>query len=45
MTHNVMLRAEYHIVEGVATLSPRENTVTDTSKRWDMFAMSLSYRF
>lgn len=45
VTHNLMLRAEYHITEGVSTLSPRENAVTDTSKRWDMFAMSLSYRF
>jgi len=45
ISQNLMLRTEYHIVEGVATLSPRENDVTDTHKRWDMFAVSLSYRF
>lgn len=42
---NLRLRAEYHISEGVATLSPRENTIPLTNKYWDMFAMSLSYRF
>lgn len=45
ITQNLMLRTEYHIVDGVATLSPRENSVTDTTRKWDMFAMSLSYRF
>jgi len=42
---DLRLRAEYHISEGVATLSPRENTIHLTNKYWDMFAMSLSYRF
>ncbi|KKN04327.1 hypothetical protein LCGC14_1098520 [marine sediment metagenome] len=40
-----MLRAEYHKVHGAATLSPRENEVSSTTPKWDMFALSLSYRF
>lgn len=42
---NLRLRAEYHFVEGTAILSQRENTVPLTEKYWNMFAMSLSYRF
>ena len=42
---NWMARAEYHSIEGVATLSPSENNPETAAKNWDLFAMSLSYRF
>mgnify|MGYP000297037426 FL=1 len=42
---SLRLRTEYHISEGTATLSPRENNVSTSEKYWNMFAVSLSYRF
>lgn len=42
---SLQLRTEYHISEGTATLSPRENDIASSEKYWDMFALSLSYRF
>jgi len=42
---SLRLRSEYHISEGVATLSPRENSIPLTAKYWDMFTISLSYHF
>ncbi len=45
INQNFMLRTEYHIVDGAATLSPRENDVPFTTRRWNMFVMLLSYRF
>jgi hypothetical protein len=39
------VRAEYQIVEGTATLSPRENDMSQTDKHWNLFALSLSYHF
>lgn len=45
ITQNVMARAEYHTTKGTATLSPTENDLTAAKKDWDMFAISLSYRF
>jgi len=42
---SLMLRAEYHIIEGTSILSPREEFRPLAEKNWDMFAASLSYRF
>jgi len=42
---HLMMRADYHIVKGTAILSPVENDLSTADKYWDMFAMSLSYRF
>lgn len=39
------VRAEYQIIEGTATLSPRENEMSQTDKHWNLFALSLSYYF
>lgn len=39
------VRAEYQIIEGTATLSPRENDMSQTDKHWNLFALSLSYHF
>jgi len=40
-----MARAEYQINKGAVTLSPSENNIANTTKDWDLFAISLSYRF
>jgi len=45
ITQNIMARAEYHTTRGSATLSPTENDIPSAKKDWDMFAISLSYRF
>lgn len=42
---NLRLRTEYQFSRGSATLSPRENDIFLTKKDWDMFSISLSYRF
>jgi len=42
---NIMFRADYHRNEGTATLSGAENDMTKVEQDWDMFAVSLSYRF
>lgn len=39
------VRAEYQIIEGTATLSPRENDMSLSEKYWDLFALSISYHF
>lgn len=42
----VMVRAEYHNVDGTAWLSTLENQpVSSLKRRWDMFALLLSLRF
>jgi hypothetical protein len=41
----VMLRAEYHRVEGTSWLSVRENDLAQTEKDWDMFSLLASFRF
>ena len=43
--NDLKFRAEYQIAEGLATLSPRENDLNLGDKYWNMFAISLSYRF
>lgn len=45
INNNLMARAEYHWFDGTAILSPRENDMTTVKRNWDMFAISLSYRF
>ena len=45
ISQNLMARAEYHQVKGAAILSPTENNLISSEKYWDMFALSLSYRF
>jgi hypothetical protein len=45
VTSQIMLRAEYHWIEGGSWLSNRENNPATTAKYWDMFALSASYRF
>jgi len=42
---NWMARVEYHSFKGLAILSPVENTTPTAKENWDMFALSLSYRF
>ncbi|PCJ32923.1 MAG: hypothetical protein COA90_01425 [Gammaproteobacteria bacterium] len=42
---NVMARMEYHTFDGTSVLSPRENNMATTKKDWDLFAVSLSYKF
>jgi len=44
-TANIMLRAEYHRVEGTSWLSVRENDFASTEKFWDMFSLQASFRF
>ncbi len=44
-TANIMLRAEYHRVEGASWISARENDFSRTEKHWDMFALLASFRF
>jgi hypothetical protein len=41
----LMLRAEYHRVQGVSWLSGRENYLPGTEENWDMFALQVSWRF
>lgn len=43
--HNLMLRAEYHRVDGASWLSGVENNPIDIVRKWDMFALQASYRF
>lgn len=46
VTPSVLLRAEYHNVEGTAWLPSFDNPdALATSKYWDMFAILASYRF
>jgi len=40
-----MARVEYQMNKGAVTLSPSENDIANTTKDWDLFAISLSYRF
>lgn len=40
-----MLRAEYHRSSGTAILSPRENDLTASTRKWDLFTISASYKF
>jgi len=42
---NWMARAEYQVNKGSIILSPVENNMANTTKDWDLFAISLSYRF
>jgi hypothetical protein len=42
---NIKARAEFQLAEGVATLSSRENNIPMTDKYWNLFSISLSYRF
>jgi len=41
---SVMLRGEYHYIEGTAWTSELENT-GNTAKYWDLFGLSVSFRF
>ncbi len=43
--NNFRIRTEYQLVEGTLTLSPRENNIPLSDKYWNLFAISLSYRF
>lgn len=45
VTSRWRLRAEYQIIEGTATLSPRENDMSQSDKYWNLFALSASYHF
>lgn len=45
INNNLMARADYHIIKGGAILSGADNDMNTTKKYWDMFAISLSYRF
>ncbi|TQV69896.1 hypothetical protein FKG94_22345 [Exilibacterium tricleocarpae] len=46
ITRHVMLRAEWHQVDGTAWLSTLENPVPrDTRRHWDLFAFSAAVRF
>lgn len=45
INHSLMLRAEYHIIDGTAVLSPRENDMAHAKQNWDLFSISLSYYF
>ncbi len=45
ITKQLMLRAEYHRVEGTSWLSSRENDLAETEKDWDMFSILASFRF
>ncbi|NOQ93392.1 MAG: hypothetical protein GQ547_02020 [Methylophaga sp.] len=42
---NLMVRADYHFNKGTAYISAAENDMTSVKENWDMFALSLSYRF
>jgi hypothetical protein len=44
VTPSIMLRGEYHYIEGTGWTSPAENQ-SGTSKYWDLFALSVSFRF
>lgn len=44
VAQSIMLRGEYHYIEGTGWTSPQENTGA-TSKYWNMFAVSVSFRF
>ncbi len=46
VTPKIMIRAEYHRINGTGWLSILDNPdVLDTSKNWNLFAAQLSYRF
>ncbi len=45
ISNNLMAAADYHIIKGAAILSGADNDMNNTTKYWDMFAVSLSYRF
>lgn len=45
VTSQWQLRAEYQFIEGTATLSPRENDMSQSDKYWNLFALSVSYHF
>jgi hypothetical protein len=45
ITPTLMLRAEFHRVQGAAWLSGRENDLAATEEDWDMLALQLSWRF
>lgn len=45
INNNLMAAADYHIIKGGAILSGADNDMNTTKKYWDMFAISLSYRF
>ena len=45
ITPNMMLRAEYHNINGAGWISSLENPIDDTEQHWYMFAILASYRF
>lgn len=46
VTPKIMIRAEYHRINGTGWLSTLDNPdASDTSKNWNLFAAQLSYRF
>lgn len=45
INNNLMAAADYHIIKGGAILSGADNDMNTTTKYWDMFAISVSYRF
>tara|TARA_R110001592_G_scaffold180190_1_gene422370 strand:+ start:599 stop:1819 length:1221 start_codon:yes stop_codon:yes gene_type:complete len=45
INNNLMAAADYHVIKGGAILSGADNDMYTTTKYWDMFAVSLSYRF
>lgn len=45
MTKNLMLRAEYHNVQGTSWISSRETPFSETKPHWQMFNLLLSWHF
>lgn len=45
VTTSIMVRAEYHNINGTGWISGLENTPATESQHWDLFALSLSFRF
>lgn len=46
VTPSIMLRAEYHYVNGTGWLSTLDNhPITEANQHWQMFAASISFRF
>ncbi len=42
---DVMIMAEYQSHNGTLVLSSRENSPSDLREDWNLFALSVSYRF
>lgn len=44
-TPNLMLRAEYHHIDGTGWLPAAENVLTNAEPRWDMWLLQAAWRF